>query len=228
MRCIVIDEEPRARLAIEDYIYAHPQLELVKLAIDPADITTHIVKKKIELVFLDIKMPAFAILELAKIVRDKALLIFVSAYPQYALESYELNAVDYLLKPVPQERFLDAIERAFSRRIGLLKKAAENLPDHLIEEGDKHPIKIFFREILYIEAHKNFVIIYTISQQIFSQANLKTILEKLPHPQFIKINKSTVVNKEHITAYNNNILILNSQKFKIGQVYRNNLIIELK
>jgi len=230
MRCIIVDDEPLARLGMEILINAHPQLKLIGSFKSPIGISNFITREKIDLVFLDIEMPALSGLDFADMIRDKTLFIFITAYPQYALKSYELNAVDYLLKPVVESRFMDAVERAFLQYHALEDKKSGTYGDqqaYVMIRAERNNFKVLLKDIIYIEALKDYVIVYSTTQQFISWINLKTFHNKLPQDQFIRINKSIIVNKKHVNSYNNKAVMIDNMQFKIGKIYCDNIILQL-
>jgi DNA-binding LytR/AlgR family response regulator len=226
MNCLVIDDEPLARQGMEILIKTMPNITLLGQFSNPLDAIEILSSKKVDLLFLDINMPEMSGLEFLKTLKNSPMIIFTTAYPQYAIESYELDAIDYLLKPIRIERFVKAINKAqnYAELLGLndIKKSEiESVStDFVFVKADRKHFKVYFKEILFIEGLKDYVIIHTASQKIITAMNLKTVFELLPENQFLRINKSNIVNTEYITSFDTYSVYLTDLEISIGNSYK--------
>jgi DNA-binding LytR/AlgR family response regulator len=186
-------------------------------------------KEKVDLMFLDINMPELNGLDFLKSLRDAPLVIFTTAYPQYALESYELDAIDYLVKPIRIERFLKAVNKA-THHLQLLQQEGNNnhiediSADFIFIKADRKYFKIYFKDILYIEGLKDYVIIYTADSKIITSMNVKTIGLQLPETIFARVSKSYIVNVLHISSFDNELLYIQSAEIPLGQGFKDDFI----
>jgi len=221
MTCIIVDDEPLARQGMEMNIAQVSSLELLGSFSNALAASDFIRKENVDLMFLDINMPELSGLDFLKSLRDAPLVIFTTAYPQYALESYELDALDYLVKPIRIERFLKAVNKA-ENHLKLLQNVSNNNSVEKIEgdfvfiKADRKFFKIYFKDILYIEGLKDYVIIYTGDNKIITSMNVKTISAQLPSSIFARVSKSYIVNVMHITSFDNELVyIQNNEIYRI-------------
>ncbi|WP_145854982.1 LytR/AlgR family response regulator transcription factor [Pedobacter suwonensis] len=223
MNCIVIDDEPLAREAMKKLIVQLPELQF-KAEFSHSDTAlTYIKTNKIDLIFLDIQMPGVDGISFARMITDTIQIIFTTAFYSYAVESYELNAVDYLLKPIKTERFKKAVEKAIVYQ-NLLKRASASVDQINLEyffiRSEKKVMKVSFADVLYIEGLKDYVILHTKSQKIIAAMNIKTIQGQLPQDIFIRVSKSYVINKRNIDYFDNNTVYMDLHEIPIGNSYR--------
>jgi len=229
MTCIVIDDEPLARQGMEMHIASVSFLRLLGSFSNALAASDFLRKEKVDLLFLDINMPEMSGLDFLKSLRDAPLVIFTTAYPQYALESYELDAIDYLVKPIRIERFLKAVNKA-ENHWKLLQQELENNMVEKIEDdfvfikADRKYFKIYFKEILYIEGLKDYVIIYTDDNKIITSMNIKTIAGQLPVSIFARVSKSYVVNTLRISSFDNELIYIGNNEIPLGQSFKDEFI----
>ncbi|MEF3078918.1 LytR/AlgR family response regulator transcription factor [Winogradskyella poriferorum] len=225
MNCIVIDDEPLAREAIQDLIEGQKNLTFIGSFNNAIKAEKFMTENEVDLIFLDIEMPRINGLEFAKKISKNTMVIFTTAYKEYALESYNLDAIDYLLKPVLPARFEKAIEKAFAfykllkSENGIVEKLTQNF---IFIKAERKYYKILFEKILYIEALKDYVIIHTFRDKVITAMNLKTIHSKLPKDIFIRVSKSYIVNESAIECFDNNTIYINENEIPIGKVYQEN------
>ncbi|SDQ98706.1 two component transcriptional regulator, LytTR family [Chryseobacterium soldanellicola] len=227
MNCIVIDDEPFARLGMEDLILSTKDLKLLGTFKSAAAVSEYLKLNKVDLIFLDIEMPGMSGIEFAQSIPTHTLVIFTTAYSQYAFESYEVDAVDYLLKPILEDRFHKAVTKAFNYHHMLMNNKAsveETEENYIMVRADRKNYKILHENILYIEALKDYVIIYTKTNRCITWMNLKTIYSKLPQKVFSRISKSYVVNHLAIDSYDNNAVYIGEHEINIGSRYLNDFI----
>lgn len=220
LRCLIVDDEAPAIRLLESYVKKVPFLELVATSSNPIDAIAIIEREELDLIFLDIQMPAITGIQLSKIVSDKVNVIFTTAYPQFAIESYELNAVDYLLKPFEFERFYTAISKVKPKND---KKNQSNTEDFIFikTDGKNNFEKVFLKDILYIESLKNHICIHTQENQIITYNTLKNFEAQLPSDSFVKIHKSYIVSIKSIVKTNSlEVFISTGKELPIGDTYK--------
>jgi DNA-binding LytR/AlgR family response regulator len=203
MRCIAVDDEPFALKLIADDIRKVPFLDLLQTFSSPVEALQFIRKESVDLLFLDIQMPMLKGTEFLRILDNPPLVILTTAYEQYALEGFELNVIDYLVKPIPFERFLKAVNRAHAQ-FQLLKENKPGKPEEefFFVHAEYKEIKIFFDNIRYVEGLKDYVKIYLTTQTrpILTRLNLKAMERKLPADQFSRVHNSFIVSLSKITS----------------------------
>jgi DNA-binding LytR/AlgR family response regulator len=225
MKCIVIDDEPLARAGLQKMLAGISSVELLDSFSNAMDANDFLKDNDVELMFLDIEMAALNGLEFAKSLITKPLIIFITAYPQYALDSYETDAIDYLVKPVRMERLLKAINKA-ENYLKLLQKnneepetaSVEN--DYVFIKSDRRFVKIFFKEILYIEGLKDYVVIQTENKKVLTAMNIKTIHAQLPDKNFTRVSKSFIVNTNHIVSVDAHAVYIKEEEIPIGSNFK--------
>ena len=221
IKCIIVDDEPPAIRLLEKYIDKVAFLELVMTTTNSLEALQIMEKEDIDLAFLDIQMPNLTGIQLSKIVNDKTKIIFTTAYPQFALESYDLNAVDYLLKPFDFERFYKAVSKVklSSKTQDTNTTAASYL--FVKTDGKNNFEKINNSDILYIEGLKNYVAIHLKNnKQIITYNTLKHISESLQTHNFIQIHKSFIVAIIHIEKTNSIVVQINGKELPLGKTYK--------
>lgn len=225
MKCILVDDEPLAREGLQKLLVGISSVELVESFSNAMDAHAFLKKHVVDVVFLDIEMGELNGLEFAKSLTNSTLVIFITAYPQYALDSYEIDAIDYLVKPVRTVRLLKAVNKA-ENYLKLLQRSSEEPPkvtvenEHVYIKSDRKYIKIFFKEILYIEGLKDYVVIQTESKKVLTAMNIKTINLQLPETIFTRISKSFIVNIGHITSVDNHSVYIKGEEIPIGNSFR--------
>lgn len=225
MTCVIIDDEPLAREEMHALIREVSELEVLGKFANAVTAQEFLDANEVDLVFLDIEMPSVSGVEFAQRIPRRTLVIFTTAYSQYALKSYELDAIDYLLKPIVKQRLERAIAKAGVYRKLLLNDGDQaiiesNSETSLLIRSERKYYKINFNEIRYIEGLKDYVVIYTKSQKLFTWMNLKTIHQKLPGETFLRVSKSYLVNRDHIDSFDNYTLYVGDSEIPIGEVYR--------
>ncbi|MEO6722343.1 MAG: response regulator transcription factor [Ferruginibacter sp.] len=228
MTCIIVDDEPLARQGMEMSIANISSLQLLGSFSNALAANDFIRKERVDLMFLDINMPELSGLDFLKSLRDAPMVIFTTAYPQYALESYELDAIDYLVKPIRIERFLKAVNKA-ENHLKLLQQDNNNQVENIAEDfvfikADRKYFKIYFKEILYIEGLKDYVIIYTADNKIITSMNVKTIGAQLPETIFARVSKSYIVNIMHITSFDNELIYIQNNEIPLGQGFKDDFL----
>jgi len=226
MKCIIVDDEPLAREAVELLIEDRPELKLVNTFNNATSAGVYMEDHTVDLVFLDINMPHVTGLEFARTIPKTTLVIFTTAYAEYALDSYEVDAVDYLVKPIEQDRFNKAVDKALSYHALLMNEEKEDVQDINIHDdfffvkSDRRFFKVHFKDILFVEGLKDYVILQLKEQRIITRMNLKNMYEQLPKKIFLRVNKSYIVNTQQIESFDNNDIFIGKYEIGIGSSYR--------
>nr|WP_121269682.1 LytTR family DNA-binding domain-containing protein [Pedobacter schmidteae] len=235
LKCIAVDDEPLALDIIEDYVSKVPFLELIKRTEDPIEALQMVQTGGVDLVFLDIQMPELTGIQFLKIANGKASFILTTAYSQYALESYDLNVSDYLLKPIAFDRFYKAVEKVHSRMkevapvapvIQPLFASAPAAPalspiqDFIFVKTEHKIQKIELDDILYIEGLKDYISIFTKTERVITLQNMKKMEETLPKDQFIRVHKSYIIALDKIESIERSRITICSKIIPIGDTYR--------
>ena len=199
MNCIIVDDEPLAREAMKLLIDELDSLQLIGSFNSAATASDFMEQQAVDLVFLDIQMPGITGIEFARTISKKTLVIFTTAYTEYALDSYEVDAIDYLIKPVEAERFQKAVDKALSYHSLLLKEEKEAIEtivaaEYFFVKAERRYFKVNFSDILFIEGLKDYVILQLNDQRIITRMSLKAIFDLLPKSIFLRVNKSYIVN----------------------------------
>lgn len=222
LNCLIVDDEPLARKLLSDYVQKVPYLKLLRTCSDPMEALDFLRENPVDLLFLDIQMPEITGLTLLKILQKKPWVILTTAYSEYALESYELDVVDYLLKPITLERFLKAMEKINQRMQGIANQqlpseqptpvvvaAPEPAPAYIFVKDGTKLVKVKLNEIMYVEGMKDYVAIHTPQQRIVTLQRLKALEEQLPENQFIRIHNSYIVALDWLDS-------IHKEKVKVG------------
>jgi DNA-binding LytR/AlgR family response regulator len=203
INCIIIDDEPLARKGLKEYIADVGFLHLAGEFDNPLKAAEILAKKKADLLFLDIQMPKITGIDFLKTLKHPPPVIFTTAYPQYALEGFDLNALDYLVKPISFDRFLKAALKA-KEYYELRNQNAAEKTDYFFIKSDNKLVKIFFNDVLFIEALQNYVIVQTIGKKFITYLTFKSVEEYLPVENFLKTHKSFIVAIDKIGSIEGN------------------------
>lgn len=233
LKCIAVDDEPLALDIIEDYVSKVPFLELVQRTENAIEALQLVQAGGIDLVFLDIQMPELTGIQFLKIANGKADYILTTAYSQYALESYDLNVSDYLLKPIAFDRFYKAVEKVHNRVkmtepvpapqplvAPVPSSVAAPIQDFIFVKTEHKIQKIELDDILYIEGLKDYISIYTKAERIITLQNMKKMEETLPKGQFIRVHKSYIISLDKIESIERSRISICGKIIPIGDTYR--------
>ena len=230
LKCVIIDDEPLARECISDYVREVDFLEQVGSGVNPVDLTQLLDKYEVDLVFLDIQMPVMNGIDFLKMTPSPPMVIITTAYPSYALEGYQLDVLDYLVKPITFNRFFKAVNKAkdyrqlTSRSVTGETSKVKPAEDYFFIKCDYKYEKIYFDDILYIEAMQNYVTIFTKKGKYITLLYLKNVEENLDKHSFIRVHKSYVVSISKIDAIENNEILIQSFRIPISRNYREEVI----
>jgi DNA-binding LytR/AlgR family response regulator len=219
-----VDDEPLARKLLVDYITKIPGLTLIGTCSNPLEAREVLLTKKVDLLFLDIQMPEITGIGFLKTLKTHPMVILTTAYSEYALEGYELDVVDYLLKPITFERFLKAIEKAYDR-------SESPQPKHVVQNTESEPafvfikdgtkiLKINFNDIRYVEGLKDYVVIHTSTKKITSLQRMKSMEAQLPASKFIRIHNSFIVSLDAIESVQKNEVLIGDKLLPVSDGYR--------
>ncbi|HON53021.1 MAG TPA: LytTR family DNA-binding domain-containing protein [Bacteroidales bacterium] len=221
MKCVLVDDEPLARDVLQTYIEQVPYLQLIGICKNVFEASQYLSKESIDLLFLDIQMPEINGVAFAHSLQNAPMIIFTTAYSQYAIEGFDLQAVDYLLKPISPERFLKAVTKAYE--IYMFKNQIHNQEinqDFMFVKSEYQTVKINFNDITYIEGLKDYVKIYCGKKMIVTLMNMKHIYEKLPKNLFIRVHKSYIIHIHAIEKIDRQRILIQSKYIPIGDVYK--------
>ena len=226
LNCVIIDDEPLARECIANYVNEVDFLTLAGVGNNPLELIPLLEHHAVDLIFLDIQMPKMNGIEFLKATPRLPMVIITTAYPSYALESFQLDVMDYLVKPILFDRFFQAINKAKDYQSLLNRSSANDQPDSalaanyfFIKCGHKFE-RIYFSDVLYIEALQNYVTVYTLKGKFITQLPLKTVERNLSGHPFIRVHKSYIVSIPKIEAIENNDIIIQTYRIPISRNYR--------
>jgi DNA-binding LytR/AlgR family response regulator len=230
LNCIIVDDEPVARKLLEEYIGDTDFLELVGKAENPVKASALLAANKTDLLFLDINMPKMSGIEFLRSAEELPLTIMTTAYTEYAVEGFELNVLDYLVKPFSYDRFLKACIKAKEYYELTDKKSStvNTIPaDYFFVKCDGRIEKILYDELIYVEAMLNYVVLHTEEKKLMVYLTMKNISEQLPENIFLKIHKSTIVNIKKIKSIEGNEINLGKAKVVISQGLQDTVMKEI-
>jgi DNA-binding LytR/AlgR family response regulator len=216
LNCIVVDDEPLQQEILKDYIAEINGLDLIHLFNDGKEVVEFLKSNRVDLIFLDINMPGISGVDLMKRLVNPPAVIFTTAYPEYAVEGFDLDAVDYLLKPISFSRFSKAVEK-FMRSSSIPTPEAD---DFILVKSGKKEFRVKIESIVYIESMGDYVRLVAANQSIIVHGTMLQFLELLPSNQFSRIHKSFIVNLELIDYFEGNTISLRGKKLSIGKAYR--------
>ena len=230
LRCIAVDDEAYATRLLASYIQKIPALTLAGTTTDPLEALQWVQEGRADLVFLDIQMPELTGLQFLKVCGSRVKVILTTAYPDYALQGYEHDVVDYLLKPIAFDRFLRAVQKAQA----LLPAAPPAAPppppvgpppaapDYLFVKGDSKNkyLKLRYADILYVEGLKNYVSIVVPGQRVITYLTLRELESQLPRPPFVRVHKSFIISLDHLRMVEGNALLVGNESITVGETYR--------
>jgi DNA-binding LytR/AlgR family response regulator len=234
INCIVADDEELARGIIEGYIHKLDELKLIASCSNGVEVYNALKVNTVDLLFLDIQMPQLTGIELLRTLKNPPPVILTTAYREFALEGYELNVIDYLIKPISFERFLKAVDKyELIRNPGsaAVNSAETELKDNtqafIYVKADKKMVRILLSDILYIEGLKDYVKIHTPNKAIITYQTLTYFEEKLPANQFIRVHRSFIISLHHISAYSLTQIDIGKSSIPIGSTYGKNVLQKL-
>lgn len=215
LKCLIVDDEPMARKGLEEYVRDISLLEFVGSCENALKANEFLQTHTVDLMLLDINMPHLSGIEFLKSLERPPLVIFTTAHPDYALESYSLDVLDYLVKPIMFERFQKAVQKAWDYQS--LRASSQPSPDYFFIKCDHVFEKVHFNDVLYVEAMQNYCVLHTSARKLIAYITLTGLEEKLPKNNFLKVHKSFIVNLEKITALDGNDLFINKAQIPVSR-----------
>lgn len=227
MNCIAVDDEPLALDIMESYVSKHPELNLVARCNNATEASEVLKTRNIDLMFLDIQMPEINGLNFIRSLENKPLFIFTTAYPDYALEGFELDAIDYLLKPIAFDRFEKAVEKAkeyyqIKNNKDVAETEIEN--EHIFVKANQKLVKLAYKDIYYVEAFADYVKIFLEDKKIVTLQTMKNMEKKLPAELFSRVHRSFIVNRNRVSSFSTSICEVNGVKIPIGKNYKDGFL----
>jgi DNA-binding LytR/AlgR family response regulator len=226
--CLVVDDEPPAREIIRRYIEQVSSLQLAGECGNAIQAFTFLQQHPVDLLFLDIRMPQLNGNDFLKTLKNPPKVIFTTAYSEYALEGYELDVVDYLMKPVTFERFLRAVNKAYQHTTGKSDTAVaieDKKSDSFVYfRSDRKMVKVMLQDILYIESMKDYVKVFTNSGMIITKQSISSVEAMLPEKEFIRTHRSFIVAARHIRSFTSELIEINNTEIPIGKLFRNEVM----
>jgi DNA-binding LytR/AlgR family response regulator len=225
LKCLLVDDEPPALQILENYISGVPQLELVGSCNNAFRAMEILQKKKVDLLFLDIQMPKLTGISLVKTLKQPPKIIFTTAFKEYAVEAFDVDAVDYLLKPVSFERFLKAVNKVLhGTEVKDEEEAITNTGGFLYFRADRKMIKVFLEEVLYVESLNDYVKIYRVNgKPLVIKQSIGALEAMLPQNQFVRIHRSFIVSVNKISAFTSHDVEIGTIELPIGRLYSSNV-----
>ncbi|WP_436514919.1 LytR/AlgR family response regulator transcription factor [Ekhidna sp. To15] len=236
LKCLIVDDEPLAIEILQSYVERVDSLELVDTCSNAVQAFDVLKKEKVDLLFLDIQMPKLTGIEFLKALNPTPSVIFTTAYREYAVESYELNVVDYLLKPIAFDRFLMAINKVVengnsstSEMVNQVVESGNNSDPFLFLKVDRKMVKVYLKEITYIESLKDYVRVNTEDgKELVSLQKISYLEKKLPSDCFVRTHKSYIISLKKISAYTNSAIEVGGTEVPIGRSYKSEVVKVLK
>jgi DNA-binding LytR/AlgR family response regulator len=224
---IIVEDEPLAREGLKSYLQELPEFQLLAICENALDANIILAEKQPDLMFLDIQMPKITGIEYLKTLSNPPLVIVTTAYPHYALEGFELNVVDYLVKPYPFERFIKAVNKVKEKLASRMPIENDGVRDFMFVKIDQMLKRVNFSEILLVEGMENYVTIYTPKEKLISLMTLKSLDENLPSQEFLRVHKTYIVAKNKVLGIMGNELEMGIKKVPISRTRRAEIIQEL-
>lgn len=225
LRCLVVDDEPFSIEIIQNYIYKVPGLVLEGKCLNAIDALHFMHEHPVDLLFLDINMPEVSGIQMLSSLVDPPLVVFTTAYPEYAIEGFNLDAVDYLLKPFGFERFMKAVNKVYNRineRQGIKNKSEDT--DFIMIRADKRDYKINLSDIQFIQAKGDYLKITSSERSYLTHETMQHMVQLLPDHRFLRIHKSYIVSIDRIKYIEGNQVFIGNESLPVGKVYREDLM----
>lgn len=223
-RCFILDDEPLAVRVIEQHLSGFQQIDVCGTSTDPVEALPRIKTLQPDLLFVDIQMPDISGLELIASLRQRPEIIITTAYREYAVDGFELDVLDYLIKPIPFPRFVTAIEKFLNVRQKAADAPEKVSPEYILVKADRKTIRLRLSDILYIEGVKDYVKIVLTGQTIMTKVSIGHFLAELPGDQFIQVHKSFIVPIERITAYTAHDVEIGKVEIPIGRSFKDGVM----
>jgi DNA-binding LytR/AlgR family response regulator len=226
MRCLIIDDEPIARELLRTYIDRIPELIVSDSCKNASEAYESLYQNQIDLIFLDIRMPVVSGVEFLRSLRKPPLVILTTAYSEYAVEGFELNCIDYLLKPITFDRFYQSVQKVLER-INYTNQSIEE-PDYLFIKQDNRLLRVNYADILYIQAERDYCTVYLPDKKLLASMHLKLFEDILPKQRFMRVHRSYIINISQLKAIKGNVIEIGREEIPIGLSYKEALFNRLR
>ncbi len=223
MKCLIIDDEPLARDLIESYVKRMDKLTLVKTCSNALEAFPLLQQKQIDLIFLDIQMPQLTGIDLIKSLQDRPKVILTTAYREYAAEAFDLDVIDYLIKPVTFDRFLRAVGKIYQAAPQVVEEnpVMKSFDDaYIFLREDREMVKVFLKDILYIESLRDYVRVKTAASQVVTYQKISFLEQKLPEKEFVRIHRSFIVAVDKVSSFTFNSVKIGDIEIPLGRNYK--------
>ncbi len=228
--CIIVDDEAVAREVIATHLSKIEHINVIAVCKNAVEAFNHISTQTIDLIFLDINMPEISGISFAKSINSHIKVIFTTAYREYAVDGFELQAVDYLLKPISFERLLKAVNTYFNVYASTPKQEliTSETTDFMFIRSDRKMIKIDFSDIIYIESYSDYIKIHLAERTITTRETISVIEGKLPKAQFLRIHRSYIISISNITSFTNEHITITNKALPISRSYKKEILLVLE
>jgi len=229
-KCIIVDDEPLAARVIENHLAKIPNIEIVGVCLNAMEAFEIILKGKVDLMFLDVEMPEMSGIDLLKSVKKTPAVIFTTAYRHFALDAYELDVIDYLLKPISFDRLFKSISKFYAIKgsEGIEIMGAKNHDmsedEFIYVRSDRKVIKIYLKDMLFIESLKDYVRIHLDGEIIITKEKISTLENLLPEAEFIRTHRSFIVSSRRIKAFTTETIEIKNHEIPIGRTFKNSVL----
>ncbi len=232
-KCYILDDEPLALNVIEQHLSRFGEFEVCGKSTEPLEALAQIKRLQPDLLFLDIQMPELTGLELIQSIQHRPAIVLTTAYREFAVEGFELNVLDYLVKPIPFKRFVQAIEKFLEQRLGqppvaVSVVAEQPTGDAIFVKADRKTLRIPLDDILFVEGVKDYVKIVLPTQRILTKVSIGNFLQELPVGRFVQVHKSFIVAKAKVTAYTAHDIEIGEMVVPIGRQYKEGFLREIE
>jgi two-component system, LytTR family, response regulator len=228
IQCLIVDDEPPAREIIRRYVEQVPTLQLAGECANAMQAFSLLQQQTVHLMFLDIRMPQLNGNDFLKTLKNPPKVIITTAYSEYALEGYELDVIDYLMKPIPFDRFLKAVNKAYqytTAKTDALPAQEEKKSDSFVYfRADRKMVKVMLQDILYIESMKDYIKVFTTNGLIITKQSISSVEAMLPEKEFIRTHRSYIVSARHIKSFTSELIEIQDTEIPIGKLFRNEVI----
>lgn len=226
INCIIVDDEPLARKGLTEYVQNIEFLNLAGVYEDAVKAAESIKENNADVLFLDIELPVITGIDFLKNLPHPPLVVFTTAYPQYAVDGFDLDVVDYLVKPISFPRFLKAVTKAKEQLVlrQQLVPVLNEEDDHIFIKSENRLVKILFNDILFVEALQNYVAVYTSEKKFITYLTFKSVEEKLPANKFLKVHKSYIIQISKVEGFENNELQIEKYAIPVSRNLKNEVV----
>lgn len=226
-KCLIVEDEPLAVEIISEYIGQLPELELVSVCISAVEAIQVLHTTEVDIIFLDIHLPRMSGMDFIRSLKKKPQVILITAHREYAIEGYELEVADYLLKPVSFSRFVMAVNKIVGKQSVIKTEEQQVAKDHIYVNVSRKRLKLFYSEMIYLESKREYVNIVTNEGSFLTKIQLSEIEQQLEKAKFIRIHRSFIVSKEKIRAYNATEIEISTFHLPIGRNYKEQVLLQL-